>query len=360
VRLTAFIFLVASAISSWSPLAAQDNPMPMSFIHADEWQAYQDAYVGEDGRVVDVFNNNISHSESQGYGMLLAVLAQDRAGFERIWSFTQTELMIRDDGLAAWRWDPAAEPHITDINNATDGDILIAYALALADQRWGVPDYVQQATEIARTVGETLLAEANGLTVILPGAEGFSAAAREDGPVINPSYWVFEAFPVLAELTPDIGWKGIEEDGLALLDSLMADGMPPADWVSLAGDVPVPAGDFPPEFGYNNVRVPLYLIRAGLDHSGQLERLGMIFDASYAPAIIDVTTGERIEPMGEAGYRIIGAARACALYGTPIPSELQAFSPQSYYGATMHLLTLAHLRQRHNECLVPENAEGQS
>ena len=118
--------------------------------------------------------------------------------------------------------------------------------------------------------------------------------------------------------------------------------------------------DFPPEFGYNNVRVPLYLIRAGLDHSGQLERLGMIFDESYAPAIIDVTTGERIEPMGEAGYRIIGAARACVLYGTPIPPELQAFSPQSYYGATMHLLTLAHLRQRHNECLAPENAEGQS
>tara|TARA_A100001391_G_scaffold161709_1_gene120679 strand:+ start:8329 stop:9411 length:1083 start_codon:yes stop_codon:yes gene_type:complete len=359
-RLKAFIFVLVSAVSSWSPLAAQDTPMPLSFIHADEWQAYQDAYVREDGRVVDVFNNNISHSESQGYGMLLAVLAQDRAAFERIWSFTRTELIIRDDGLAAWRWDPAAEPHITDINNATDGDILIAYALALAGRGWGVSDYVQRATEIVRTVGQTLLTEANGLTVILPGVEGFSAAAREDGPVVNPSYWVFEAFPVLAELTPEIDWMSAHNDGLALLDILTADGMPPADWVSLAAEVPTPAADFPPQFGYNNVRVPLYVIRAGLENTDLLEALGMIFDADYAPAIIDVTTGERLEPMGEAGYRIIGAARACVLYGSPIPTELRAFAPQSYYGATMHLLTLSYLRQRHNECFFPENGEGQS
>ena len=52
--------------------------------------------------------------------------------FETIFTFTRVELLIRDDGLAAWRWDPAATPRVTDINNATDGDILIAYALGLA------------------------------------------------------------------------------------------------------------------------------------------------------------------------------------------------------------------------------------
>ncbi|AEQ51028.1 glycosyl hydrolase family 8 [Pelagibacterium halotolerans] len=355
-----FPTLVAAAALACFPAAAQDEPMPLSFVHADEWAAYQDAYVRDNGRVVDVFNAEISHSESQGYGMLLAVLAQDRTAFERIWSFTRTELMVRDDGLAAWRWDPSADPHITDINNATDGDILIAYALALAGNGWGIPDYMQEATDIARTVGERLLTEANGLTVILPGAEGFSAAAREDGPVVNPSYWVFEAFAVLADLTPEIDWMSVHDDGLALLDILTADGMPPADWVSMAGETPVPATGFPPEFGYNNVRVPLYVLRANLENTDLLERLGMIFDADHAPAIIDVTTGERIEPMSEAGYRIIGAARACVLYGAPVPADLQTFSPQSYYGATLHLLTLSYLRQRHNQCLVAGSAEGQS
>ncbi len=39
-----------------------------------------------------------------------------RAG--SIFAFVRTELLIRDDGLAAWRWDPKASPHVTDINNA--------------------------------------------------------------------------------------------------------------------------------------------------------------------------------------------------------------------------------------------------
>jgi endoglucanase len=324
----------------------------MSFIERGEWQAYLDAFVRDDGRVVDTANGNISHSESQGYGLLLSVLAQDRVAFERIWSFTRTELMIRDDGLAAWRWDPETTPHVTDINNATDGDILIAYALALAGTSWGDAQNVEQATIIARTVGTTLLAEAQGLTVILPGASGFSAGDQADGPVANPSYWVFEAFPVLAALTPEIDWMDVHADGLTLIDRLTADGMPPADWVSLRGEVPAPAQEFAPEFGYNNVRVPLYLMRAALPETTQLDRMEMIFDANFAPGRIDVLSGERLETMEEAGYRIIGAARACVLEGTPVPPELAEFKPESYYGSTLHLLTLAYLRERHNGCLI--------
>lgn len=343
--------ICAAAMVMIFPVKAQDEPMPISFIAPGEWQAYLDAFVGEDGRVVDIANGDISHSESQGYGLLLSVLAQDRAAFERIWSFTRTQLLIRDDGLAAWRWEPDATPHVTDINNATDGDILIAYALALAGNTWGDAASVEQATAIARTVGTSLLAQAQGLTVILPGTEGFSASAREDGPVVNPSYWVFEAFPVLADLTPDIAWMDVHADGLALLERLMADGTPPADWVSLGGQTPEPAAGFPTEFGYNNVRVPLYLIRASLEEPALLERTGMIFDANFAPGRIDVTTGERLETMGEPGYRIIGAARACILDGTPIPPELARFEPASYYGSTLHLLALSYLRQRQNGCL---------
>lgn len=350
--------ICAAAISATPPLMAQDDHMAMSFIASAEWEAYLNAFVRDDGRVVDTANGEISHSESQGYGLLLSVLARDRAAFERIWSFTRTELMIRDDGLAAWRWEPDVTPHVTDINNATDGDILIAYALALAGNVWGDAASVEQATAIAQTIGTTLLAQAQGLTVIIPGSEGFSASAREDGLVINPSYWVFEAFPVLADLTPEIAWMDVHADGLELLDRLMADGKPPADWVSLGGHPPEPAEGFPAEFGYNNVRVPLYLIRASLDDPALLERTGMIFDANFAPGRIDVATGERLETMGEAGYRIIGAARACILEGTPVPADLTRFEPASYYGSTLHLLALSYLRQWHNGCLEDDAPHG--
>ena len=39
-----------------------------------DWAAYRDRFVLADGRVVDDGNGGISHSEGQGYGLLLAVL----------------------------------------------------------------------------------------------------------------------------------------------------------------------------------------------------------------------------------------------------------------------------------------------
>ena len=41
--------------------------------------------------------------------------------------------------------------------------------------------------------------------VLMPGVGGFTPPDRPDGTVVvNPSYWVFEAFPVLKELRPAI------------------------------------------------------------------------------------------------------------------------------------------------------------
>lgn len=74
-----------------------------SMIQPAEWSRYVESFVGDDGRVIDTGNNNISHSESQGYGLVLSVLANDQPTFERILGFTSTQLLVRDDGLAGWR-----------------------------------------------------------------------------------------------------------------------------------------------------------------------------------------------------------------------------------------------------------------
>ena len=61
--------------------------------------------------------------------LLLAIAANDRATFDKIWGWTRANLMVRDDQLLAWRWDPAHRPAVADINDASDGDILVAWAL---------------------------------------------------------------------------------------------------------------------------------------------------------------------------------------------------------------------------------------
>jgi len=124
-------------------------------ITTEAWQAYKTKFLDPGGRIIDDGNGNVSHSEGQGYGLLLSVLAGSPADFALIWAFTRTELLVRNDGLAAWKWSPGTKPHVTDFNNASDGDILIAYALGLAGQQWNRRDY-------RGSVGITALIPAKG------------------------------------------------------------------------------------------------------------------------------------------------------------------------------------------------------
>lgn len=324
-----------------------------STILPEEWSSYVENYVTDEGRVVDTANNNISHSESQGYGLILSVLADDRDTFARVLSFTSTELLIRDDGLAGWLWDPAKTPHLSDVNNATDGDILIAYGMALAGEAWSDADLTERARAIAVTIGRTMLVESQGMTAILPGAAGFNDRSDGVGPILNPSYWVFEAFPVFAKLDPSVDWEAVSQTGIELVRRarLTKSGVPP-DWLVLDENGAIkPAPDFPVEFGYNGIRIPLYIMRAGLD----ARLLTPFQDSSDTTGLykIDPLTGARIEPISEPGYRIIQAAADCVVNGTAIPPELRTMSATSYYAATLQLLTLDFLRRDHAACMAP-------
>lgn len=317
-----------------------------------DWSAYKTAFLDPAGRIVDTGNNNISHSEGQGYGMWLAVLADAPSDFELIWSFTKTELLVRDDGLAAWKWDPKTNPHISDINNATDGDILIAYALALAARQWNKPNYADAARSIAKTVVTKAVVVKAGRTLLLPGTAGFAEGDRPDGPVVNPSYLIFEAFPVLNELAPSPLWAALSKDGVAQINAFaFGPRKLPADWVSLKTK-PRPADGFPQEFGYNALRIPLYLARAGLGDAALSERLrsGIAIDGGNM-ATFDLRSGAPKDVLSDAGYRIIPALIACVNTKTPIPDELKHFTSTLYYPSTLHLLALSFATQTRQECL---------
>jgi endoglucanase len=313
-----------------------------------DWQAYRAKFVREDGRVVDDGNGGISHSESQGYGLILAYLAGDRAGFERIWTFTRLELLIRDDGLAAWKWDPAANPHVTDINNASDGDLLIAYALGLAGAAWKIPAYLVAGRKIATALGEKAVRREGGKLLLMPGVEGFNRADRPDGPVVNLSYWVFEAFPVMSRLAPGTDWAGLSDQGLALVDAFAKAGKVFPEWTSLR-DEPAPAAGFEAVSGYNALRVPLYVLRAGLADRQRLATIQRAWEGG--PGIVDFASGRKTTPLPEPGYRMLQAGLACALSGARIPDDLRRFEPTLYYPSTLHLLGLSTIADRYPQCL---------
>lgn len=319
-------------------------------VTAAEWARYAEHFVDETGRVVDDGNGNISHSEGQGYGLLLAYLAGNRADFARIWTFTQNELLLRSDGLAAWKWNPDASPHVTDINNASDGDILIAYALALAGEAWGDDGLVTAAARIARALSQTSVYQHRGRYLLRPGVEGFEEG-RPDGPVVNPSYWVFESFPILARLDPEGHWPALAASGEMLVRevSLGASDLPP-EWVAVAHR-PKPAPGFPAEFSYNALRIPLYLVRARLGDAALLSRLATAMRGSNGGVrLVDLDRNVATDELMDAGYRIIPALAACVAGGEPVEPELLRFEPTLYYPSTLHLLALAHIREAGERC----------
>lgn len=322
-------------------------------IAPEAWQAFESHFVDSSGRVIDDANGGISHSEGQGYGLILALAADDRAAFERIWSFTRTELLLRDDGLAAWSWRPT-EPHVPDVNNATDGDLLIAYGLAKAGEAWDEKSYINAATRIAKAIGEETLASESGHELILPGVDGFKADQRADGPVVNLSYWLFEALPVMARLAPDADWKGVVEGGFWLAETArFGQAGLPTDWISLHDGIAAPAAGFEPDFGYNSIRIPLYLMRAGITDKKLFAPYMQAWanGATAGVPLINVKTNRVVANLSEPGYRILAAALSCVMAETPVPADLKMFSPTHYYPSALYLLTFSYLVERHPECL---------
>ncbi|MBP2486890.1 glycosyl hydrolase family 8 [Rhizobium leguminosarum] len=346
-RLRALLFAASVALApAGTPAVAQQ-----AMINAGAWSAYKAKFLDATGRIVDNGNGNISHSEGQGYGMLLAYLAASPADFEQIWYFTRTELLLRDDGLAVWKWDPNVKPHVTDTNNASDGDMLIAYALALAGTAWKREDYILAASRMAQALLAETVVRSAGRTLLLPGSEGFTGTDRDDGPVVNPSYWIYEAIPVMAALAPSDAWKQLSDDGVALLKTMQFGPRKlPAEWVSLSGQ-PQPAQGFDAEFAYNAIRIPLYLVRGGVTDKALLTRLQQGMSKDGVPATIDLTTGRPKTVLPDPGYRIVNDVVACVLDGTKLPGSALQFAPALYYPSTLQLLGLAYIGEKHPECL---------
>lgn len=229
------------------------------------WKDYKTTFI-EDGRVLDTGNDDISHSEGQGYGMLLALHYNDQDTFDEIWAWTQAKLQVRDDHLFAWLWakNDRDRYQVLDTNNATDGDLLIAMALTKAGKRWDEPDYIDSATAIADSILEHLVEPIDQHNkVLLPAVYGFKNNSRI---AWNPSYQILSAYDSLAAIHRKPQWQALKTFSQFLLNqSLDHESRLPADWISLLPKHPNPISTELPHwpskrnyFGDEAIRVYLY------------------------------------------------------------------------------------------------------
>ncbi len=309
-----------------------------------DWETFRRAFVESDGRVVDAGQGRISHSEGQGFAMLFAVHYDDRAAFDRLWQWTRRNLQVRDDALLAWKWDPALG--VTDRNNATDADIVVAWSLARAAARWREPEYEAAARRISQDIRRKLLKRvAHGL-VIVPAMEGFD---KPEGLTVNLSYWVFPAFRDLARVDPAPEWEELPRSGLAILRySYFGRWRLPPDWLKL-GDLVAPGGTPPERFGYDAVRIPVYLLWSRQETGSLMQPYrdfwGHFAGARDLPAWTNLKDDSVDSHGADAGVRAI--ARIVREYPRVSAARLPALDPgDSYYSAVLLLLAKIALRDR--------------
>ncbi|BCL76773.1 endoglucanase [Jeongeupia sp. HS-3] len=257
------------------------------------WNDFATRFISADGRVIDSGNGGISHSEGQGYAMLLAVAHNDRARFERVWQWTHRRLQTRGDALFSWQWQPdASGGKVGDRNNASDGDLLIAWALLRAAERWKQPRYRGQALKILADVRSKLIKPSRFGPLLLPAEKGFE---KPGGPIVNPSYWLFPAFAEFTRADRAPVWAELRQSGLALLAAgRFGQWQLPPDWLQV-GETLTPA--MSRRYGYNALRVPLYLAWAGLDTPERIAPFLAFWDAhpDHLPAWTDFD-GNAIDP----------------------------------------------------------------
>lgn len=308
------------------------------------WKRFKHNFIEADGRVVDAAQGGISHSEGQGYAMLLAAHYGDRTTFDQVWQWTRKNLQVRDDHLFSWRWTP--QSGVSDTNDAADGDLIVAWALLRARNRWHAADYLDSSRQIARDIRQELVHKSSHGLILLPGVQGFHKA---EGDSINLSYWVFPALDELGQADPAPEWRELANSGIAILEyARFGRWRLPPDWLVLTETV-APADGLAERFGYNAVRIPLYLLWSRRETPALLKPYRDFWSYFRGARFLPAWTNLRNDSVDsyDASPGIHRLAQWVLAYPRmPRPAQEPAGGKQGYYSSALFLLAEMAMSER--------------
>ena len=314
-------------------LLGQDHPL------WNVWVAWRNQHLDFSGRVIDVPQERASHSEGQGYGMLLAAEIGDELVFDRMAEWTQNNLAIRGDNLLAWRWFPDRPERVPDINNASDGDLFHAWALLRGSASFDRPELAERAASIAQDLVEKCVVERpddSTQQLLLPAASGF---ATPSGYIFNPSYMMPLALRELGEASDQQALISAADSALSLMLELARTG-PVPDWLEITPAGVREAAGFSPNAGYEALRIPIFLIWSGEgNHPAVIEYADAQRDLRFGSfgTIVSRDGGTILEPSEEAGYRAIRVLNRCQVENLDYVAVPSFDTNQPYYPATLQL-----------------------
>lgn len=307
----------------------------------DAAYAFLDTYTTDGGRIQRTDQGGDTVGEGQAYGMLAAAAVGDPQRFDRIWGWTQAN-MLRPDGLLVFRW---ADGRVVDPQAAADADLDAARALLVASCRFRRDDLRTAAERIGRAVLAHETATAGGRLVLLAGPWADHGGTL----TVNPSYLDPTTLQALERVTGDQRFAKLAGDGRDMI-SAIAHPLAP-DWAvvdAATGDArPVSAAGStsgPGRFSFDAVRT---LVRLGADPdvAGRsiAARAWPVFrdrDPSRIPVVHELDGSPAGDPAGPAGpVAAAGAATAAGdrAAAARLLDAAQAADKQrpSYYGSAL-------------------------
>lgn len=312
------------------------------------YASYRQRYVTAEGapgalRVrMPGYGKDNSSSESIGYGMLLAAHLGDRATLDGLWAYARRFRNPR--GLMAWEVSPAGR--VLDANSATDGDQDIAYALLVADARWG--GYRADALALLRAL---LRHNVEGGSDLLKPGDVWGGSRY-----LNASYFAPAFYKVFAAQSGDARWLRVADASYRVLDNVdrrraRGTGLFPA-WTTAAGDsVTVGGRGVEYSYDYGAARIPWRLATdaAWTCDARALRHLGRTnaFFRRIGPR--NVVDGYTLvgRPRGESHLAVFVAPLATAAmfstdagYRRALWAETVRLRDDAYYGDSLRLLSL--------------------
>jgi endo-1,4-beta-D-glucanase Y len=287
-------------------------------------------------------------SEGIAYGMIFSVVFGDQDQFDRLWKYSQERL--NGNGLMNWKVDSSGNVPMDGQGAATDADEDMAWALILADKKWGgsgslEKPYLDVAKdqigkiwnhEVDHGRGELLLAGDSWGTVV----------------TVNPSYFAPNQYRRFAQVTGEMGWlRVIDRTYQLLAASLTAEagnqnnGLAPA-WTDPEGRPMAPFEGAPMHYQYDSARIPFRIAQDYCDFGDPrakdyLQKTNSFFAGVGPSMIVD-------------GYELNGTPRA----ENPLPGQSALFVGAAGVGAMTDPARLPFLDETYQllvtkEMLVP-------
>jgi endo-1,4-beta-D-glucanase Y len=203
-------------------------------------------------------------SEGVGYGMIFAVVMDDPALFDDLWKYSQK--FLNEHGLMHWEIGPDAM--VSGKGAATDADEDIAWALVLADKKWGgrgtlEADYLTLAKGQIDKIWNHEIDHTRNDLVLAGDSWGEQI-------VFNPSYFAPNQYRMFGKVSGNVsGWNRVIDTGYATLEATLSEssgnltnGLAPA-WADASGKPVAPFVGAPTHYQYDSARVPF---RIGMDY----------------------------------------------------------------------------------------------